>query len=119
MTQTFSGGCVYEFFADVNDYGLVWYARDEEFALPKMPNWMRQTHKEVKRHGTEDGTLRVLEDFVNYKEALDGTTDVEPSTEEDAGGVDRQSTNVHTAVDVSMIPASCVDFAQLMQEATV
>lgn len=116
MTQALSGGCVYEFFAGVNGYGLIWYASDESKAASNLTDKMGSSHEVVDKRRTHDGTLSILEDFVNYQKALDEMKDVEPATETEAAGPSSRPKSTRLIADGSMIPASCVDWAQLAQE---
>ncbi|SMR48532.1 unnamed protein product [Zymoseptoria tritici ST99CH_1E4] len=116
MTQALSGGCVYEFFAGVNGYGLIWYASDESKAASNLTDKMGSSHEVVDKRQTHDGTLSILEDFVNYQKALDEMKDVEPATQTEAAVPSSRPKSTRLIADGSMIPASCVDWAQLAQE---
>ncbi|KJX95455.1 hypothetical protein TI39_contig4112g00020 [Zymoseptoria brevis] len=116
MTEALSGGCVYEFFAGVNGYGLVWYASDESKATSNLTDKMGSSREVVDKRRTHDGTLSILEDFVNYQKALGEMKNVKPATETEGAGPSSRPKSSRLIADGSMIPASCVDWAQLAQE---
>jgi hypothetical protein len=130
MSQVFSGGCAYEFWQSSNGYGLV-ELHDEEGA-PIMPgsislaknqktrarkNGMSKT---AEKRETDQGTLFIFQDFVNYKANLEATRGIERNWEGDI--MEREAwgrANVDTAQrswpwgPEFGVPESCVDWARL------
>jgi hypothetical protein len=114
MTQTLSGGCVYEFFLEVNNYGLVHFKHDAS-ARSNFLIKIESGSDVVEKRPTDGGELLILKDFFNYKEALTEVKDVEPRTETSNEIVSTPASSYKANHD-GRVPTSCVDWEELMKE---
>ncbi|KAK4631103.1 hypothetical protein CLAFUR4_03755 [Fulvia fulva] len=71
MLYRFSGGCVYEFFQSVNEYGLVEFCSSEHIATEALRRATEERRKDVvETRSRTGGEIMVYRDFVNLMERL-------------------------------------------------
>lgn len=109
--EVFSGGCVYEYEQEANNWGLVkiFPDRRDEIGLAGR----HESHDLKLEHYTREttlGTLYVFKEFDNYKARLAETKDVVPNAEWES--VASQSNQSQPSQQWT-IPESCVDWAAI------
>jgi 1,3-beta-glucanosyltransferase GAS5 len=112
MINEFSGGCVYEFWQGVNDYGLVKPQTTRDGAATADEE---QPPHVVRR--TDHGTLLIFNEFEHYKAKIRSTKDVDVSPSFSAvpeRGATDMPADVRSRFEASgQIPDTCIDWAQL------
>jgi hypothetical protein len=117
MTSVFSGGCVYEFWKGVNDYGLVLLELNNPkvpIGEPGNPSRHRGLNAVAETRQIDSGTLYIFRDFLNYKQRLAETRNLVASADdapELIHGVDNWMDCLfgHKPSD-DVVPESCVDW---------
>ncbi|KAH0402784.1 glycolipid anchored surface protein GAS1, partial [Aureobasidium melanogenum] len=113
MTRVFSGGCVYEFTDNPNDFGLVATPGTDEERWFQVFGGNQEKVVEVRQ--TDQGNLYIYHDFANYKAALAEPTDYDPSWDI----MERQSAERYNTDPTQMtwpwdpeyqVPATCIDW---------
>ncbi|KAK6000292.1 hypothetical protein QM012_003924 [Aureobasidium pullulans] len=113
MTRVFSGGCIYEFADSANNYGLVAMPGSDE------TRWFqkfRNTEKKVfETRTTDQGNFYIYHDFANYRAALAGTTEYDPSWDVmERQAADRRKTNTAQMTwpwdPRYEMPGTCIDW---------
>jgi hypothetical protein len=127
MSRVFSGGCVYEFWQSANNYGLVELMEPKpedqnEFEATKRRRALQRANDEslvAEKRETEQGLVLVYHDFVNYKEALAATQNIEREWEDgelgSGGNGDAMQMNWSWEPQFTE-PDSCVDWEQIEEE---
>ncbi|KAG9845528.1 glycolipid anchored surface protein GAS1, partial [Aureobasidium melanogenum] len=113
MTRVFSGGCVYEFTDNANNFGLAAMpGADEEWWFQKFRGNQK---KVIEVRQTDQGNLYIYHDFASYKAALAEPTDYDPSWDI----MERQAAERHNTATTQMtwpwdpeyqMPATCIDW---------
>ena len=116
MTRVFSGGCVYELWHGANRYGLVGMlpAREEGITPGKVRQRDRNDAYVAETRQTDQGTLRIFQDFMNYKASLEATKDIQPNNDRAMTG--REGLVKGTTQDVGQVPESCVDWLKIEED---
>nr|POE86655.1 1,3-beta-glucanosyltransferase gel2 [Quercus suber]POE87642.1 1,3-beta-glucanosyltransferase gel2 [Quercus suber] len=122
MNQTFSGGCVYEFWQARNGFGLVEMLPDSgPSARRAATNRANDQHKVYEKRETSEGTLLIYHDFANYKAGLEATREVESTWNHDQA----HATTEPREIDITTrgplrarrfeVPDSCIDWDEIRE----
>ncbi|KAK3697732.1 hypothetical protein LTR37_017314 [Vermiconidia calcicola] len=137
MTRVFSGGFVYKFWHGANPYGLVGTlpAREEGVTPGEVQQPDRRDAYVAETRQTAQGTLRIFQDFMNYKASLEATKDIQPNNDRavthalnsdlvESSGLahvfvnrcsitPREDLVEETPAYVGQVPESCVDWVKI------
>jgi len=127
MSRVFSGGCVYEFWQSANNYGLVELVEPKpeeqsDLEAKKRRKALRRANDGnvvAEKRETGLGLILVYHDFVNYKNALAATRNIEREWEDGELGSGRpgNAAPMHWPWEPQYTePDSCVDWEQIEEE---
>ncbi|KAF2721640.1 glycoside hydrolase family 72 protein [Polychaeton citri CBS 116435] len=123
MCQTFSGGCVYEFWQGANGYGLVELLKtsnpSQSAAFQKTLARANDPNVVIEKRQRGQDILLIYHDFVNYKNNLATARELEPASQE---GMKETSTSLEDNSPTQMTwpwepenqePVSCVEWRHI------